>query len=207
MLLAWSDENKKRIKILLVEMFSVILAVLLALAANNWQDERKAKQLTVDSLSYIKQEIMANREKVIDSLEFHEALYKKLNSALSPEGSIENNKAKILLQDMYQNGMMRPAAVVDTAWKTATISGAIRGMSYQTIMQISLSYSQQEKYFQLIRSSRDTVTKVSFMEVSPEREFIGNYEIVNSYMWADKYLLKLYDETLKYLANPELPNK
>lgn len=192
------------LKTVAIEVFSVVLAVLLALAANDWRDDRIQQAQTKEALHYIYTELQQNKLRVTKSLEHHESLYSELSGYLDSEAVISEEDAQKVNRSVYQKGLLRPAGLIDGAWETAKISGAVQGLDVETLVKISTAYSFHEHYNQLVGVSLSNFGRAQFQENKQSTYFRGQYEIVNSMMWFDRGLLTRYDAVIQHLESHPL---
>ena len=148
-----SFRRESSLKTLIIEVTSIVIGVLLALAANEWNEDRIHKQRVSEALGNIVGEIEQNQRlmavihgpntRIVELLE---------NEPGSQDDGDTENVQKFI------PGLQ----IEDTAWKTLLATGVTEFMDYETLQQISSVYSVQEIYrtlgFQLIENMMNTAS-------------------------------------------------
>jgi len=129
----------------LAEIASIVIAVLLALAVNEWNENRVHKQRADEAIQNIIKEIDANIKFINLVNVNNKAIIELLNDdSKAAEG--ETNK-------QFIPGLQ----IQDTAWKTMQSTGVSEYINYSTLYEISNLYSLQEIYktlgYQLLQNT------------------------------------------------------
>jgi hypothetical protein len=126
---------------LLFEFISIAFAVFLGLMLNQWNDNRKNKELAGQSKQNILTEIKENKARIENILNLHEESLSRLDSLLS---QFENG------QKLDNIALSINFSLLSTSsWETAKLTRAISYMDIETVSDIASTYSYQE-YFQFI---------------------------------------------------------
>jgi hypothetical protein len=126
----------KPISSLILEVASIVLAVLLALAVGEWQQDRERDELAITALQNVLNELQANSE-ILGTIH-------------------ENNDATITAAKAEEDGnagdtrqFVPGVQVRATAWQALLSSGASNYIDYQLLLTLSKTYSQQSVYVEL----------------------------------------------------------
>jgi hypothetical protein len=130
----------------LVESVFVVGSILLALALDNWAENRSYAELADQSLGIFEQEILRNRAGLEEVTPFHTGIRELLGRNLDAPG-IQVDLRSVL------EGLEAPV-LLNTAWETALATGALTHMDVQIVSALSLTYSIQERFAAESRSSR-----------------------------------------------------
>lgn len=135
-----------------LEIFSIVFAILFALAINEWNDNRNNQKLAKESLENIKTELQENLKIVSDLLTKNVENYKNqqkafinLKNDLSKKDSnldAEQLISKFPLNFEVNNGRK-------TAWQTAGLTQAIRYFKPDITQRLSGIYERQDDFFNL----------------------------------------------------------
>lgn len=185
----------KSLTTILIEVFSIVLGVMLALGVSEWQQEREYAQLADTALANVAWELRANLE-VLTRIH-------------------ENNVETIELSEAEDNDQSAPPAdrqfipgvqVRSTAWDTLLSSGLANHIDYKLLLSLSEIYSSQGIYrqmgLQIVEASMSiaAMATVNRTELDNEvfREQFGNF--FNMLLQMEEALLEGYEETLASLA-------
>ncbi len=186
---------------LLLEVFFIVLGVMVALAANEWRENRALDKRTDAALENIRLEILRNQQTLQQRLPYHEALRDSLDSYL-PE--IRNTSFPNVSERRL--GMQRGLyflLVYDAAWQTALTSQVLSNVDYETLTVLSTIYQVQE--------SLETVEERTTRIISPNNlrkenlyyAFILFRPAIRDIVGLEQNLLSLYDEALQRLSPEE----
>lgn len=186
-----------RIGVVILEVFSVVLAVVLALAANDWRESRATKDLTRISVEAIAEELGANLEAVGQAHEYHGKVLEQIRTSLPQNVTPTEEEAQSLYLELYKSGIFRRATVVDAAWVTAQSSGATNGLDFGLALSLSKTYTFQSDYLGMSRSARNAAELALYLGASPVHYLFGTYESLNGYWWQEEALIGAYQEALQ----------
>lgn len=183
-------ENKRSI---FVEVGSIVLGVLLALGASEWNDNRIERERADIALQNIAAELQSNLEilKAIHSnnVGIITAIRKPPESSTEPEGQ-------------FVPGLQ----IQQSAWDTMVAMGINDQIEYDTLRAISATYSFQNIYrsisFQMIENIMSVTSLAAAMNPErgkdlPDDLFIENFELV---VLTETGLLTQYKKTIEKLA-------
>lgn len=123
---------------LLVEGFSVALAVLLALAVDEWRENRSNRELAELAEASIVAEVQENLRRLEEGAADRDSLLAYLDASLA---ILESGETP---EDISIN--VSPALLARTAWETAQVTRAIHFMPYDKVARIGRLYDFQRMY-------------------------------------------------------------
>ena len=190
------QKTRDAIQKAIFEAFFVVLAVVLALAANEWRQDRADRRQASAALGSIVEELRSNRAAVQDSLEYHSGrldLIQRLESESRAPG----------IRD-FPRGFINPARVFQTAWDAASETGALGHMDYSQVVELSRLYARQERY----QAQEQAIGGLIYGELF--RGGVGgileNYtnlaSIIRTFLYRERQLVEFYDRTLAALGEP-----
>jgi hypothetical protein len=133
------------IRRILVESALIVFSILVALAANQWNDSRKQHVLTERALRGIRDEIVANANRLRKSRPYHYMLEgeTRVADSLKRVHSYADFKAAAPNWSGFQN-----ATLESTAWQSAITLGTVTNIGYDTVTTLSGLYALQAKFDQ-----------------------------------------------------------
>lgn len=129
---------------LLVEVFSVMLAVLLALGVNAWWQARQDAALADAAHDNFVRELRTNAETLHRNVEYYERMsdlmtgYYRQNTFTSIEDMMDQARA-----DGFRG--FSPPFLRDAAWETAVAAQVMQHMPYRHTFALSTAYKFQER--------------------------------------------------------------
>ncbi|MEP4146045.1 MAG: hypothetical protein ABJL54_02430 [Halioglobus sp.] len=134
-----------------VEVISIVLAVLLALAVSEWQEDRQNKERSSLGLKAVIAELESNLATLIDR---HTQNKATVEAAMAAEETSEDPV----------NAQFSPAVQVrDTAWNALNATGMSNYLEYELILELSNVYANQAVYRQLGITLMDTAMNMAAM--------------------------------------------
>ncbi|MEJ2084903.1 MAG: hypothetical protein P8Y44_04395 [Acidobacteriota bacterium] len=173
---------------LLVEIFSIVLGVLLALAMNQWRESRSQRAQADTALANIVLEIRSNRELLAQ-------LHDNNAKALHEIGAAAEDESE---QTSFVPGLQ----LQDVAWNTLLTTGVSGFVDYQIILGLAETYSIQSVYKDLGRqiieaelssAAYSVAAGTTIDEQRKLREFSGFLELLVA---IENQLLASYEEAL-----------
>jgi hypothetical protein len=122
---------------LALEVFSIVLGVLLALAVSEWQQEREYAELAAAALVNVSREMEANRDVLMKIHENNAATVAAMEAAVEQDDS-----------DLTERQFIPGIQVRSTAWDTLLSSGVANHVDYDLLLTLSETYSYQAIYRQ-----------------------------------------------------------
>lgn len=127
---------------LLIETVSIVLAVLLALAVDQWREGRSNEKLAQEALNRIVAEQKANVTELEDVLKDHQALRERLENVMTElEKAGDDPGIQLNIDIRFTLGILKR-----TAWQTAIVTQAVRYMDFQVVQELSEIYEVVDIY-------------------------------------------------------------
>jgi hypothetical protein len=181
---------------ILVESGLIVFSILLAFAANQWNDARKQRMLVERSLRSVREEISGNAKRVEERLPYHRTLEAATFRADSSKRVHSYADFKLAAPDW--SGFQNPE-LDGTAWQTAITLGAVSGMGFDTVKALSRLYAYQTKVDQY------TAESISSFDFS-DQVMAGTVRRMWVYFFSTRVqedtLVNRYREALKLLGQP-----
>jgi hypothetical protein len=177
---------------LLIEVFSIVLGVLLALAVNEWSEQRAHQTQAESALQNISNELNSNLEFLTLLHENNSAVIR----AMSEEQDVKPDEERNLIPGLQ---------VRETAWETLLSTGVSNYVEYETILMLSEAYSLQGIYkqtgMQLTEAAMNVAAYATVLgtEVDNQQfqnQFLAYFEIL---VTIEEELLKSYSRVIKHL--------
>ncbi|NOZ61568.1 MAG: hypothetical protein GXO74_07780 [Calditrichaeota bacterium] len=132
--------NKKTsLNALLIEIFSIIIAVILGFVANEWRENFNNKAKAQSALHKIAAEIEQNRAQLQNKQKYYKKMISVLDSLTVTQ---QHEEAKIEAIPGWQG--FNPPLLSSSSYKTATTIGVFSFIDFDTADQISKVYQVQE---------------------------------------------------------------
>jgi hypothetical protein len=128
----------------LLESLLIVFSVMLALAVDQWRDNRSRAARARLALDAIINELESNREAIDRAAAFHEEIAGKLK-AIAASGELPSREVAF-------GGIFQPANLIATAWTSARDTGAAEQWPYDLVLRISRVYERQASYNELRRN-------------------------------------------------------
>jgi hypothetical protein len=148
---------RARIPEFMIEAFSVMLAVLIALAIDEWREDRANQELAATARANILEEIEANRDELAGVGGLNAALVERIADYVD---GVESTSADSLSVE-FEFALLSTAA-----WQTAQMTRAAHFLDYDWMARVARLYNLQKLYD---RSQTAVVEHMSLGEV-PEEE-------------------------------------
>lgn len=185
----------------LFESLLIVFSILLALAVDEWREDRQTQKRVDQALESFAGEIQRNREAVARVLPYHERLqghFRKL---------ARSGTARSIRDMMSMEGFkgFSPVTFESSAWRTAVATGVLTNLDFKTASLLSRLYTAQDDYAASQKMIFGVIQPTSFTEATLPMTI----SILNGYMTdiviGEQDLLQSYDTILKYLEKLETP--
>jgi len=172
----------------LVESAFVVASILMALAVDEWAQNKEYEDLARQSLQIFDREIRQNRARLADVGPYHGGIRDLLGqmAALDEEG---------LDVRPIVEGLESPV-LLSTAWETALATGALTHMDFETVSALSLTYSIQDE-FELGGPALPRFSSPETITAAQNRQQVSDASrYVMDLTQGESELLAVYDEVL-----------
>jgi hypothetical protein len=177
-----------------VESVLVVGSILLALALDEWNEDREFEDLARRSLANFEREIQQNRLRLEDVTPFHGGLRDVLANMDARGADVPATTIRNVLEGF------QPALLVSTAWETAVATGALGYMDYDVVAGLSLTYNLQERLVTLNRSGMNDLLVGGFRSGEPDLLVYTANRYMRELTEAEQGLQGVYDLVLGLLA-------
>ena len=175
----------------LFESFLITISILVALALDQWRENRQDEEAVQQALSNFVSEIQRNQTRIEDTAPFNRGLLEVLRNHYDTKD--------IGTVDDYVN-MVESYAAADlrtTAWETALATGSLADMEYDLVSVLSFTYGKQSDYEIATQSGMSDLT--SLQNLSTDRLELATYNAIrylNGITNLEAELAIIYNEAL-----------
>lgn len=134
----------------IVESVLIVASIILALAVDEWRENRQNEELATQSLAIFEREIRQNLARVQDAAPYHAGLRDVVARMATRDASSAD------LRSVMEG--LQPTVLLNTAWETALATGALTHMHFEVVSALSLTYGLQERFTQESRSDLPRVS-------------------------------------------------
>lgn len=182
------------IRTAIAEVASIVVAVLLALAVNEWNENRNHTKRANEAIVNVIQEIKSN-------LRLIKAVNKNNSDIIALIQTQTDNDAPQSQQRKFVPGLQ----IQNTAWKTLLSTGVSEHIEYSTLYSISSIYAMQDIYTSLSYQMIQTMmgNQALTQAIAPEQAtqpndllYLDNMALI---VEVEKSLLTNYQQTLEAL--------
>ena len=175
----------------LFESFLITISILVALALDQWRENRQDEEAIQQALSNFISEIQRNQARIEDTSPFNRGLLEVLRNRYESKdiGSVDDY---VNMVESYA-----PADLRTTAWETALATGSLAEMEYDLVSVLSFTYGKQSDYQISTQSGMADLT--SLQNLSDDRLELATYNAVrylNGISNLESELGVIYNEAL-----------
>jgi hypothetical protein len=175
----------------LFESFLITISILVALALDEWRENRQHDEAVQLALSNFVSEIQRNKARIEDTAPFNRGLLEVLRNRYESKdiGSVDDY---VNMVESYA-----PADLRTTAWETALATGSLAEMKYDLVSVLSFTYGKQNDYEIATQSGMADLT--SLQNLADDRLELATYNAVrylNGISGLESELNVIYNEAL-----------
>ena len=178
----------------LVESLLVVGSILLALALDEWNEDREFEDLASRSLVNFEREIQQNRLRVEDVSLFHAGLRDVLANRDASGTAVPTTTIRNIMEGF------QPAILVSTAWETAVATGTLGYMDYDVVAGLSLTYNMQGRLVTLNQSGLNDLLVGGFRSGDADLLVYTANRYMRELTEAEQRLQGVYDLVLGLIA-------
>lgn len=173
-----------------LEVFSVVLAVLLALFVNDWREDRAMSATADRALLAVIEEIRGNRGELAPTVEDHQISLDSLRAAVAAIESGADVSGGSVEYDV--------ALLKGTAWETARMTQVVIHMDYEVVAELSEVYELQGLYLRMTDDFVDNMLSRAQPTTVDEarRMYLHHASYISNLVKLGNSLLTSYDEVL-----------
>jgi hypothetical protein len=150
------------------ESFLITMSILVALALDEWRENREDDEMVQQALSNFVSEMDQNKARLEDAALFNDGLLNVLKNRYEQD-DIESPIEYLNMVESYVSSDLQT-----TAWDTAIATGSLAKMDYNTVAVLTLTYKKQNIYDVTARSGRTDMTNAQRLVVDQFRLSIYN---------------------------------
>lgn len=154
----------------LFESFLITISILVALALDEWRENRQDEEAIQQALSNFVSELQRNQARIEDTAPFNRGLLEVLRNRFDSKdiGTVDDY---VNMVESYA-----PADLRTTAWETALATGSLAEMEYDLVSVLSFTYGKQADYQVATQSGMADLT--SLQNLSNDRLELATYNAV-----------------------------
>jgi hypothetical protein len=177
----------------LVESAFVVASILMALAVDEYSQNRDYADLADQSLRIFEREINQNRARVEDVAPYHQGIRQLLGQMRATTPAAMDSRP-------VMEGLTVPV-LLDTAWETALATGAMAHMDFEIVSALSLTYSIQKDFEERSRLNRPRFVGPETVSEFQNRQQVDRaFDFVSSLARDESDLLTIFDQALETIA-------
>ncbi len=175
----------------LVESVFVVGSILMALAVDEWSQNREYAELADQSLGIFEREILQNQARLADVAPYHQGIRDLL-------GQMRLVTDPVDLRSIMEG--LDPPVLLSTAWETALATGALTHMEFEVVSALSLTYSIQEGF-----SDRTRLERPRFSPPNTLTEFQNRQQVDEAFQYVaglsrdESELLSVFGQALEMI--------
>ncbi len=169
-------------------------SILLALALDEWNEDRQYEDLADRSLSNFEREVEQNRVRLEDITLFHAGLRDVLANMNASGTAVPATVIRNVMEGF------QPAILVNTAWETAVATGTLGYMDYDVVAGLSLTYNLQERLVALNQSGLNDLLVGGLRSEETELLVYTANRYMRELLEAEQRLEGVYDLVLGLIA-------
>jgi hypothetical protein len=180
-----------------IESVLIVVSILLALGVDQWRENRENRLIAHQSLQIFEREVRRNLATLDNEIPYHNGLSQvAVAMAAEPERIVE---VRSLLEGL------KPVVLLNTAWETALATGALRHIDVETVSDLSLTYSMQQRFRDEMLTGLPRLIPGAGAEASEMQQAVA---YLTNLATAEKELREVYVNALQSIARaigPALP--
>lgn len=143
---------------ILLEVPAIVVAVFLALAVNNCNEEYRNQVAAEQTMQFVIKEIQENKAALENNISDNETVMKALQATMDTIKGIDDiSESDIDVELGYEQTFL-----VRAAWEMAQLTGATQEFAPEVVQELSIIYDLQNMYLKQGDRFFEQVTKVDF---------------------------------------------
>ncbi|MEP6491516.1 MAG: hypothetical protein ABJF01_02480 [bacterium] len=189
-------KHESPVRRIFVESALIVFSILLALAANQWNDSRKQHALAGRALTAVREEIASNIRNIGLKRPYHGTMWIATKRADSLR--LVHSLANFYAVAPAWSGFMNPE-YDGTAWQSALSLGAVGSMGFDTVRTLSRLYALQGK----IDAYASNIESFDFADAAMASTVRRMYVYFATVATNEDTLVNRYTQALKLLDPPK----
>ncbi len=177
------------------ESASVIAAILLALAINEWWEDHERELRKAELLDKLYIELNENLLRLKTSHEHHSKHLDFIRAETQTPANLSNADYERIFNTMYRQGIMRPALLTDANWEIAKLTDLISYIELEQLSALIKVFALFEAHEFRWRQNGDAQTLVNHEE-DPRKIVELYFEMLNETWWIEKSVIAALEALL-----------
>jgi hypothetical protein len=183
----------------LIEVFSIVLAILLALAANGWQERMRTDREVEILLANVRDEISRNRVLLVTEKGHHRAVYNAFKALSAREHVVTLDEFFNTFSKANPTGF-HPFQGESFAWDVMRSSPSVNAVPYDTRILLERTYAEQDL---LIDQNAQILKALEVNDAARDPDYYAAALAMNldlgDIVYSQEKLEQLYDTALQRL--------
>lgn len=177
------------------EVASVIIAILLALAINEWWEDYEREQRKVELIDKLYIELNENLSRLKAAHEHHSQHLDFIRAETQDAENLTDADYQRIFNTMYRQGIMRPALLTDANWEIAKLTDLISYIELEQLSALIKVFALFEAHEFRWRQNGDAQTLVNHEE-DPKKILELYFEMLNETWWVEKSVIAALEALL-----------
>lgn len=170
------------------ETVSVIAAILLALAINEWWEDHDREQRKTELMDKLYIELSENLSRLKTAHEHHSKHLDFIRAETKNPENLSDSDYERIFNTMYRQGIMRPALLTDANWEIAKLTDLISYIELEQLSALIKVFALFEAHEFRWRQNGDAQTLVNHEE-DPQKILELYFEMLNETWWIEKSVI------------------
>lgn len=175
------------------EIVAVIVAILLALAINEWWEDHERTQRKEELTDKLYAELQENLSRLRESHAHHSSQLQIIRDSVDGRPNLTAEDYVNVHRELYRRGVFKPALLTDTNWEIAKLTDLISYMDMEDLQAFTRIFALQQMHKdQWEQNSQAQVFADTLEDPRKLVEFYAN--TLNETWWAEKTLLEALEK-------------
>ncbi len=175
------------------EIVAVIVAILLALAINEWWEDHERTQRKEELTGKLYAELQENLSRLQESHAHHSSQLQLIQNSINDRPNLTTEDYDNVHRELYRRGVFKPALLTDTNWEIAKLTDLISYMDMEDLQAFTRIFALQQMHKdQWEQNSQAQVFADTLEDPRKLVEFYAN--TLNETWWAEKTLLEAFEK-------------
>lgn len=170
------------------EIAAVIVAILLALAINEWWEDHERSQRKSELLDKLYVELDRNLDRLRVSHAFHSKHLDYIRAETRDRDALTDDDYRRIYREMYRQGILRPALLTDSNWEIAKLTDLISYIDLEELSALSNVFALFEAHEYRWRQNGDAQTLAN-LEDDPRKIIEVYFQVLNETWWVEKAVI------------------
>lgn len=186
------EQGRFPVRLVVLEAALIAFGVMFALAVTEGWESRKRRLQAEAALGTVTEELRENRSLLTASRNYHAHLLDTL-------AALRRAQAARVQPSLFTEGFVNPAEIVTTAWETANATGATTDMDYATVLLLSRTYGEFDRYGVQGRTVSDLLYRRLFEGGSSAvvENPTGLASVISTFLYRECQLVRDLDRAVK----------